>query len=392
MHSLRSIGVALGVVAGAAVVACSSSVGSPLFHSTGGSSSNGGSGATTSGSGGGTGVHSTGAVTGEGGSLLGIGGQDTSRDDAGACKGDAAAAEKLSLDLYVMVDQSLSMVAPDASGMTRWGAVTSALLQFVQSKDSAGIGVGLQYFGLGIGGISCNAADYAMPEVEIAPLPDNEMALQNSLSIHVPSSVTPTPAALQGAIQHAQDWKKSHPSHVVAVLLVTDGEPDLCGLTPDVANAAMMGLSGTPSVQTFVLGVGIALDALNQVAAAGGTGQAYLVSSNMNVSAAVLDALNKIRSATALPCEFKLPTPDPKKPFDYDKVNVVYTPSGAAQEVVYYTDDPSKCDPSALAWHYDDPKKPTRIELCPETCKAVSMGGGTIGYQLYCPVVSLPIR
>lgn len=335
---------------------------------------------------------SAGAQSNAGGTIFGFGGEVTTRDAGGACKGDMAAAEKIQLDLYVMVDQSLSMATPDANGMSRWAEVTGALQQFFQSMDSNGIGVGMQYFGLGLLGTSCNAPDYAMAEVEIAPLPGNLQPLLNSLMMHGPSSVTPTPAAVQGAIQHAQAWKMSHPSHAVAVLLVTDGEPDLCGLVPDVANAAMQGASGNPPIQTFVLGVGTALDALNQVAMAGGTTQAYLVTGTQNVTADVLAALNKIRAATALPCEFTLPTPEPGKPFDYTKVNVVFTPQGGAQEVVYYTADPSKCSPMSKAWHYDNPTTPTRIELCPDTCTAISMGGGTIGYQLYCPVISLPIE
>jgi hypothetical protein len=324
--------------------------------------------------------------------IFGFGGEVTTRDAGGACKGDMAAAEKIQLDLYVMVDQSLSMVAPDANGMTRWAAVTGALTQFFQSMDSNGIGVGMQYFGLGLLGTSCTAADYATAEVEIAPLPGNLQPLLTSLGMHGPSSVTPTPAAMQGAIQHAQAWKMANPSHVVAVLLVTDGEPDACGLVPDVAAAAMQGASGNPPIQTFVLGVGTALDALNQVAMAGGTGQAYLVTGTQDVTGAVLAALNKIRAATSLPCEFTLPKPEPGKPFDYNKVNVVFTPQGGMQEVVYYASDASKCSPMTKAWHYDNPTAPTRIELCPDTCSAIATGGGTIGYQLYCPVIPLPIE
>jgi hypothetical protein len=383
------------VVSSLPVVACSASSSDVLggAGAASGTGAVGGVGAVAGGASGSGGfVSSTGSQSSAGGVILGIGGDVMTRDAGGACKGDTAAAEQVQLDLYVMVDQSLSMVAPDASGMTRWAAVTSALQQFYQSPASAGIGVGMQFFGLGLGGISCTAADYAMPEVEIAPLPGNAMALTMSLAAHGPSSVTPTPAALQGAILHAQDWKKSHQSHAVAVLLVTDGEPDLCGLTPDVASAAMAGLTGTPPIQTFVLGVGTSLDALNQVAMAGGSGQAYIVSGNTNVAQSVLDALNKIRAATALPCDFTLPKSDPGKPIDYSMVNVLYTPQGGASEVVYYASDPSKCTPMNKAWYYDNPRTPTRIVLCDDTCKAISTGGGTIGYQLFCPVKPLPIE
>ncbi|HEX4338960.1 MAG TPA: hypothetical protein VH062_23800 [Polyangiaceae bacterium] len=396
MRLITFLGTAALIAAGGvSFIACSAASGGGGFAGAGGSGPFSGAGGASVGGTpvGNAGFVSTGSVTGAGGGVFGIGGQPQSRDDAGACTGDQAAAEKIQLDLYVMIDQSLSMTAPDASGMTRWAAVTGALQQFYQSPDSAGIGVGQQFFGLGLLGSSCTATDYQTPEVEIAPLPGNLMPLTSSLAMHGPSSVTPTPAALQGAILHAQDWKMKNPAHAVAVLLVTDGEPDLCGLVPDVVNAATAGAMGTPPVQTFVLGVGTSLDALNQVAMAGGSGQAYIVSGTTNVAGSVLDALNKIRAATALPCQFTLPAPDPSKPpFDYDKVNVVYTPQGAAQQVVYYTADPAACNPMQLAWHYDDINKPTRIELCPDTCNAISKGGGVIGYQLYCPVIPLPPR
>jgi len=83
----------------------------------------------------------------------------------------------------MMVDQSLSMVAIDATGMTRWQSVIGALTHFVQSPESAGIQIGLQYFGLGLGGGSCAPEDYAQPEVEIGALPQNSAALTASFKM-----------------------------------------------------------------------------------------------------------------------------------------------------------------------------------------------------------------
>jgi uncharacterized protein YegL len=101
-----------------------------------------------------------------------------------------------------------------------------------------------------------------------------------------------------------------HPTHTVLVLLVTDGEPDACGidLLGDTAAAASAGLAANPSVATYVLGVGTSLDALNQIASAGGTRQAYIVDGTQNISAQIVEALNKIRGMTSLPCEFACPS------------------------------------------------------------------------------------
>ncbi len=63
-----------------------------------------------------------------------------------ACATQSASAERLPLDLYVMMDTSGSMLDPTASGVTKWDAVKAALTAFFKDPTSSGIGVGLQYF------------------------------------------------------------------------------------------------------------------------------------------------------------------------------------------------------------------------------------------------------
>jgi len=79
---------------------------------------------------------------GQGGTLVG-----------GACAGDVQEAEMLPMDMYIMLDRSLSMVEMTAAGgagggaaMTKWDAVKEALLGFVADDQSVGLGVGIQYF------------------------------------------------------------------------------------------------------------------------------------------------------------------------------------------------------------------------------------------------------
>jgi hypothetical protein len=276
--------------------------------------------------------------------------------------------------------------------MSRWDSVIAALTKFVQAPESAGLSIGVQYFGLGLLGISCTVTDYALPEVEIAPLPGNAEAIVKSFGMHGPSSVTPTAPALQGAVQHAQAFKLAHPSHAVTVLLVTDGEPDSCGLLSDTVAAAMQGVTATPSISTYVLGVGGSLDALNQIAKAGGTGQAYIVSDSQNVSAEVVMALNKIRGQTVLPCEFQIPAPDPGQTFDYDKVNLSYTTSAGQKSAIGYAPDVATCNMAALAWRYDNARAPSKIVLGDATCKSVTSAGGKLDIALHCPTVPVVLQ
>jgi hypothetical protein len=310
----------------------------------------------------------------------------TEKPDAGdVCKAENAAAEPVPVDVFMMIDQSLSMAAPEPSGMSRWASVIAALTNFVQAPESAGLNIGVQYFGLGLLGISCAASDYASPEVEIAALPGNADAIIKSFGMHGPSSVTPTAPALQGAIQHAQAFKLAHPSHTVTVLLVTDGEPDSCGFLSDTVTAAMQGVTATPSIATYVLGVGGSLDALHQIAMAGGTGQAYIVSDSQNVSAEVVTALNKIRSQSVLPCEFQIPMADPGQTFDYAKVNLSYTTSAGEKSAIGYAPDATTCNRAPLAWRYDNAQAPSKIMLCDATCQSVTRAGGKIDLALHCP-------
>ena len=74
-------------------------------------------------------------------------------------------------------------------------------------------------------------------------------------------------------------------------------------------------------IQTFVIGVGNSLTSLNQVAQAGGSGQAYIVDAGGNVQQQFAEALQKIHGA-ALPCDFHVPADGTSDP---SNVNITFT-------------------------------------------------------------------
>src|SRR5262249_59071315 len=124
-----------------------------------------------------------------------------------------------------------------------------------------------------------------------------------------------------------KDWLSAHPDRVMSVLYVTDGVPSECDT--DVASLtaiAAAGLSGVPSVHTFVVGVGNA-EALYQLARAGATGVPYLVDQGPNV----LDALAKAVAPELIPCTVVLPLET--QPFDWDDVDVSYQPGDGGMPV-----------------------------------------------------------
>jgi hypothetical protein len=240
---------------------------------------------------------------------------------------------------------------------------------------------------------SCDASDYAAPALAIAPLPAAAGALVASLATQQPHGGTPTPAALQGALDAAAAYARSHPAHTVAAILATDGVPDevaspsgpFCDETdPAPANATLAMLAAaaaasTPAVRTFALGVfapdevdaGVA--SLVPIAASGGADQPFIVETRGAADAGAVEsqlvgAFNRIRAAN-LPCQFSVPDPEAGTP-DFDRVNVRVTAGGAASDPPYVV-APTACG-AAEGWTYDvDPATgavPTTIDVCPATC------------------------
>jgi len=344
--------------------------------------------------------------------------------DAPACATSIVKADKIPLDLFVMLDQSSSMSDSVNGGGTKWTTVTSALGTFVQQPGLDGVSIGMQYFGVPSGGgtcsaltctvdadcgatacgpctfgiclgfvasasDSCTAADYAMAAVEIAPLPGVASTIVSSMAAHSPTTSTPTSAALQGAIDHSKAWAQAHPSDAVVAVLATDGDPSECDTTlADINAIAAAGLAGVPKIMTFVIGVGPSLSSLNGIAAAGGTNQAFLVDTGGNVNQQFLDAMNAIRHA-ALGCNYLIPTPTDGTP-DFTEVNVIYQPQGGNAQTFPNVSSQASCPANGNGWYYDNPANPTQIILCPSSCMLVEGDmTGEVDVTLGCSTVIL---
>lgn len=292
-------------------------------------------------------------------------------NDAGidVCQAVRSKGKKQPLDMYIMLDHSTSMGDPLGTSGTKWEAIAAALNSFLGQTGMEGISVGLQYFPLGSRSSYCTVSNYSTPEVEIAPIAQSGSAITQSIANQDLASYTPTSAALTGAIEHAQNWASNHPEDVAVVVLATDGEPTACERDIDlIADIAAAGVSGTPKIQTFVIGVGASLDNLNAIAAGGGTTSAFLVTGG-DVGAQFLQALNQIRGA-ATACTYLLEAPDGQV-LDPAKVNVEYKQGGTTSVTLVQVQDQSSCAASQDAWYYDNPSTPSKILLCPATCTKV---------------------
>jgi hypothetical protein len=301
--------------------------------------------------------------------------------------------------------------------------VTSALQSFVGAADATGIGVGLQYFPLapstpiptdcntdpdcGIYGpclpqqggtcagsmapdTSCDPQDYAGAEVPIATLPGVQSDILTSLGQTTPEgAATPSQVAMQGAVDYATAWAQAHPDHLVYIVFATDGEPTGCvdaNSIQGTADLAQAAAGGTPPVPTFVIGVGTELTSLNQIAQAGGTGQAYLVDTGGNVTQQFIDALNAIRANQL--CQYQIPQPDVGTPdFDLINVSLVDPADPLNATTVPNVGDEASCDPVTGGWYYDDPQSPEVILLCPATCDEVNQQNLDVDILVGCETI-----
>jgi hypothetical protein len=363
-----------------------------------------GSGASGSGSASGNGSGSS-SSTGSGGSRsgsnkscgiseeTGLGGASPVATDFEACAVDAHPADTVPVDLFIMVDQSISMeqnrlIPGDSSSPTRWEVMTKALKGFIQSPDSAGTRVGLQYFGLNDNGaVVCDASVYASADVEIAELPDNSAALVESIDAHFPSSQTPSVPALEGALSYARDWAVDHPDRSTMVVFATDGYPTECEKQKisdleAVAKAYAEPTDGSPRVPTFVVGIGEVAN-LERVALAGGTSHAFFVGACDTAVADLQVALTRIASSPAS-CEFAIPEANGSLT-DLDRINFSLSPEGGGAPVTF----PRLKDATACGggWYFDDNDKPTKIIACPSTCS--QFGSGRVDVIVGCATINL---
>lgn len=355
--------------------------------------------------------------------------------------------------IYVLLDNSLSM-SVGASGVgnvdpgqvnngepTKWEEAVQAITDFVNDPGSAGVEVGIQYFHDGNNGgfgnmatpEECDGTFHGTPAVDVGPLPDNAAAIVSSLSATNPVSDTPTVGALTGGTAFCTAFQADHPDYQCIVVMVTDGQPNGCGLSASCADGGPGGnqdcvdpLSAetlTPiasaglaaGVTTFTVGMsGVTADGfalLDAIAVAGGSdctpGAAGDEACDVSETGAagLLDALNTIRDTivvtetttetitetvtevVALPCQWEIPEPPGGETLDPNLVNVIVAADGVAGEPLGKVGTEAECAGGA-GWYYDDNAAPTSIMVCPQTCDLVTNNGNVqVEVELGCETI-----
>ena len=328
----------------------------------------------------------SGLVIGGGSAASGNTANGSSVDPGSACANTAADGEAVQVDLYFMVDTTGSMNCPvpdqgqcvgsngpPPAGDTRWSVLSTALKSFVADQANKDLGMGIKFFPTKNMNQLCQASAYATPATEIAPLSANAAGVTMQIDMQTPGGNTPTVPSLQAAIDHATAWAKANPTHKVVVVYATDGYPQGCtnsNTIPNAAKIAAAAYAATPSIATYVLGVGPNLTDLEQIADAGSnkTTPAFLVDTTQNAATQLSAALAAIRGKAAVDCTYTIPAPPKGQTLDPLKVNVAYTNSAGVVTNLQQDAPDVTCDKGS-GWEYSADGK--QINLCGSACATV---------------------
>jgi len=369
-----------GVLVAVAAVACGSSSDSTFGNPTGGGADpNAGTSGNTAFGGTSGGAVDPNAGTSGGMTSGGVGAvKPVSATDA--CASSNAGVDALPIYLVFMVDKSGSMGGAELG--VKWTPAVAALKSFFADPTSSNIHASLAFFAQSPNNnkVECSVASYATPAVTMSALP-NATAFATALDANAPAGGTPTLPAEQGAVQYAQTVATGLTAgEKVAVVLVTDGDPNDCGSSAANVAAAAATVAGT--IKTYVIGVGPDAVNLDQIATGGGTAPHIQVNttSAATTAADLKTAIGKIKAAQ-LSCDYTLPPPPAGKTIDVNAVNVNYTTGGMTTTLGYSAD----CS-NAGGWHYDSTTAPTKIIMCPTICTTLQndTSGGKVDIVFGC--------
>lgn len=333
--------------------------------------------------------------------------------------------------MYLVLDNSKSMI--EGKAPLKWDQAVQAFTDFIDHPLSSGIHFGIQYFHpqappgwmpppLPADAFEndsdkyddwgeydpdeCDGVAHALSAVPMGRLPEHNTEIKESLANGNPDSNTPTVGALTGGVNFCINFHQQPENKDIecVVVLVTDGQPNGCGLTlkchpgytPNHKGDCVDPLSEatlTPivskaydqhKIRTYTVGmegvIADGFDLLDALARAGGTdctpnvvGQEACDVTTTG-GPGLLNALNLIRETvtmtSAVPCNMFLPTPPDGQRLDPRLVNVELEFQGQEQRLKQVA-TPEGCAAADGGWYYDDPVAPNEIRTCPRICKLI---------------------
>lgn len=287
----------------------------------------------------------------------------------------------------------------------KWAPVTEATEAFFADDSSSGLFASLTLFPRLED--RCDDGTYLEPEVPFEGLPATAFAsalgayedeVGDPLAGGDWRGGTPTLAAFNGTVAMLEAERETTPNGRFVVVLVTDGMPQDCSGVDIDDVAASVEAARAAGISTYVVGVEnptsppaelpsgwtewgcgaggdtpcdppANLSALNQIAVAGGTESAFLISTEdpEATKTAFASAIDSIRDAS-ISCEIAIPVnPQTGGGFEPDFIQPTLTLGGVEVPLVY---DPTCAE--ADAWRFDDEGAPENIVLCESTCGELS--------------------
>lgn len=307
------------------------------------------------------------------------------------CAANAVPSVAKRLDLYFMVSGNL------VTTFTGVGAkLTSGISEYVDRDSSAGVGLGLDFYGFD----TCDSSAYSLPEapVGVDPLPSNADAIHRTLDNNAVSAEIIPPAlaaALEGAVAYSRSRANVRPGQTQqAVVLFSDGFLDLACASSSRSMAEIAAAGLPVGVRTFIVElsaialdiplfpIGMPLVALDPVAAAGGTGSARTIDLVRDTPADIADLLVSIQR-DAQPCDYTLPDGttwgDAQLAID----------TGAGPRPLAMLDDVSACGPSGGVF-LDESSGTSWARACPASCQAIRASERSPVWLIGCTAAQMP--
>jgi hypothetical protein len=331
----------------------------------------------------------SGSGAGESDGAIGTGGATDaggSRDASGVdrCQADVYDAQPLPVDIYVVADSAESANCPPGErcssdsgvpppGETRWATVTSAIERFAAAPGGASVGLGLfPRFSAGGNAVSCLGDDYVAPDLPFGASPDVIASLVGALT---PRGDWLLQAPLAGALRYARTHAEANPDRQTLVALMTHGsETNACGddTFDGAVQMAASAWAATPAVKTTVISLLPSLADWRRVAEAGGTRGYSLNQASADARGETLAALR----AAAAPCDFAFPeTPTPARTQLALLVELRLGPVGEFS-YLFRMEKAEHC-PAEGGWFANNNLNPSRVSLCPATCRSMTMTPGS---------------
>ncbi len=182
-----------------------------------------------------------------------------------ACAGTSAKASLKPVTLLFLLDASASMADTfGAPPVAKYDSVVSGLQAFFADPQSAGLSAAMAIFPYPANHAEqCDKDSYnpGAPNVlDVVPLTalPAPSPFDQAIALASPApgggAMTPTEAAVLGMTDYGVALLGQNANSRIAMVLVTDGVPDVCG-SANTTQSALMTASSTDNLPTYVIGV-----------------------------------------------------------------------------------------------------------------------------------------